>query len=88
MNDFNCIDDVTNAVMELSDALAVRGEVEAAQELAGAAHCYYSTGSEALVEIRQSLERTRSSWEKGEYGVYRELAEHIMHEAKRLLRVA
>lgn len=83
---FESVEEIVNAVGEVRDELGLRGYETQSRELTSTIECFYTTASEALGEIRQALEKTRSAW-----GTlpprYQRLAEHVMEEATRLLRM-
>ena len=74
-----------NAIGELRDELGLRGASEAASDLSAALDCFYTTSSEALGELRAALEATRHVWDEHLSARYKQLGEHTLREATRLL---
>lgn len=83
---FESVEEILSAVGEVRDELGLRSHDAEAQELTSTIECFYTTASEALGEIRRALQETRRAWETLSPR-YRRLAEHVMKESTRLLRM-
>lgn len=61
MSRYETVDDVFDVAVQLRDALLQKQQEEAAAELTATLECFWTTGSEALGEMRESLQRVRSA---------------------------
>ena len=58
------VDQVVELLTRLRDALARAGETDAALRLNDVLTTFWTTSSEALVEILNALDETREAWER------------------------
>ncbi len=80
-------EEIMNAISELRDELALRGDLDAANDLTAALECFYTTASEALGELRTALQATRHAWNTQLSLRYRQLGDHATRKATRLLEM-
>ncbi len=87
MKPFSSVDEVMGAIVKLRDALHNSGRVEAANALTKALKTYYTTATEALGELRNTLHITESIWSKDLSQGYKALGEHTLKEIARLINL-
>jgi hypothetical protein len=87
MKPFSSVDEVMGAVVKLRDALHSSGHIEAANALNRSLNTYYTTATEALGELRNTLHTTKSVWSMDLSQGYKALGEHTLKEIARMINL-